>query len=158
MADIRIRTATPDDLDMVLRLDELLFQYDAQYDDTLDFGWTRSEEGIAFFTDRISGTEGVAFIAEHEEHVVGYLCGAITDTYSYRRIKRIAELECMFVQPSCRGKGAGSLLVNAFLDWVRAQDIHDVRIEASAENETAIGFYKRMGFTPYNLILEGRLG
>jgi ribosomal protein S18 acetylase RimI-like enzyme len=39
-----------------------------------------------------------------------------------------------------------------------SQDIHDVRIEASAENDTAISFYKRMGFTPYNLILEGRLG
>lgn len=158
MPDLIIRRATPDDLSMVMRLDELLFQYDAQYDDTLDFGWTRSEEGVAFFTDRVNGTEGVAFVAEHDDHVVGYLCGAITETYSYRRIRQIAELECMFVQPSCRGKGAGSGLVNAFLDWVREQDIHDVRIEASADNETAIAFYKRMGFTPYNLILEGRLG
>jgi GNAT superfamily N-acetyltransferase len=158
MSDILIRPATLDDLEMILRLDRFLFQFDAQYDDTLDFEWTRSEEGVTFFTDRIIGKEGVAFIAEYDNHVVGYLCGAITEANSYRRIKRIAELECMFVQPSTRGKGAGAGLVNAFLDWVRAQDIHDVRIEASAENETAISFYQRMGFTPYNLILEGRLG
>lgn len=158
MSDILIRPATIDDLEMILRLDRLLFQYDAQYDDTLDFEWTRSEEGIGFFTDRITGHEGVAFIAEYDVHVIGYLCGAITEAHSYRRIKRIAELECMFVQPSTRGKGAGSGLVTRFLDWVREQDIHDIRIEASAENETAISFYKRMGFTPYNLILEGRLG
>ena len=158
MSDILIRPATFDDLEMILRLDRLLFQFDAQYDDTLDFEWTRSEEGVGFFTDRITGKEGIAFIAEYDNHVVGYLCGAITEAHSYRRIKRIAELECMFVQPSTRGKGAGAGLVNAFLEWVREQDIHDVRIEASAENETAISFYKRMGFTPYNLILEGRMG
>ena len=158
MSDILIRPATLDDLEMVLRLDRLLFQFDAQYDDTLDFEWTRSEEGVGFFTDRITGKEGIAFIAEYDGHVVGYLCGAITEAHSYRRIKRIAELECMFVQPSTRGKGAGSGLLTRFLEWVREQDIHDIRIEASAENETAISFYKRMGFTPYNLILEGRMG
>lgn len=158
MSDITIRHATIDDLDIMMRLDSLLFRYDAQYDDTLDFGWTFSEEGTQFFTDRATGAEGVAFVAEHDHHVIGYLCGSIVEAYSYRRIKRIAELECMFVQPSTRGKGAGSALVNQFLDWVREQDIHDVRIEASAENDTAISFYKRMGFTPYNLVLEGRLG
>ncbi len=158
MSDILIRPARIEDLDTILRLDSLLFRYDAQYDDTLDFEWTHSEEGMGFFTDRITGKEGMAWVAEYDDHIVGYLCGAVTDAHSYRRIKRIAELECMFVQPSTRGKGAGSGLVNAFLDWVRAQDIHDVRIEASAENDTAISFYQRMGFTPYNLILEGRLG
>jgi RimJ/RimL family protein N-acetyltransferase len=58
----------------------------------------------------------------------------------------------MLVDRDWRGRGAGSALVRAAIDWARGQGLHKLSLEVFAHNEAAIALYRKSGFAE-----EGRL-
>jgi GNAT superfamily N-acetyltransferase len=57
-----------------------------------------------------------------------------------------AHLISMWVDPAARGRGAGSLLVDAVLSWTRTAGGRAVELWAVDGNESAIALYRRKGF------------
>jgi RimJ/RimL family protein N-acetyltransferase len=57
----------------------------------------------------------------------------------------------MLVDRDWRGRGVGSALVRAGIDWARGQGLHKVSLEVFAHNEAGIALYRKSGF-----IEEGR--
>jgi RimJ/RimL family protein N-acetyltransferase len=57
----------------------------------------------------------------------------------------------MLVDRDWRGRGAGSALVRAAIDWARDQGLHKLSLEVFAHNEAAIALYRKCGF-----VEEGR--
>jgi ribosomal protein S18 acetylase RimI-like enzyme len=57
-----------------------------------------------------------------------------------------AELLAIAVDPAARGRGAGTLLVEAFLSEIRRQRQHAAHVVVGAANETAVALYRRNGF------------
>ena len=53
----------------------------------------------------------------------------------------------MLVDRGWRGRGAGSALVRAAIDWARGQGLHKLCLEVFAHNEAAIALYRKSGFT-----------
>jgi ribosomal protein S18 acetylase RimI-like enzyme len=58
-----------------------------------------------------------------------------------------AHLVSMWVAPVHRRLGIGRKLVEAIFDWARAQRARSVQLIVTSNNEAAIEFYKRQGFT-----------
>jgi RimJ/RimL family protein N-acetyltransferase len=58
----------------------------------------------------------------------------------------------MLVDRDWRGRGAGSALVLAAIDWARGQGLHKLSLEVFTHNEAAIALYRKSGFAE-----EGRL-
>jgi RimJ/RimL family protein N-acetyltransferase len=52
----------------------------------------------------------------------------------------------MLVDRDWRGRGAGSALVRAAIDWARGQGLHKLSLEVFAHNEAAIALYRKSGF------------
>jgi ribosomal protein S18 acetylase RimI-like enzyme len=50
------------------------------------------------------------------------------------------------VLPIAQGKGYGKKLIEVFLNRLQSQDIQGVHLIASKNNQSAIGFYKKVGF------------
>ncbi len=50
-------------------------------------------------------------------------------------------LEALFVDPLCHGSGIGKAMVRHALDLFPG-----LRVDVNAQNESAVGFYRRMGF------------
>jgi RimJ/RimL family protein N-acetyltransferase len=57
----------------------------------------------------------------------------------------------MAVARDWRGRGVGSALLQAGIEWARAQRIHKLSLAVFAHNETAIALYRKFGF-----VEEGR--
>ena len=57
-----------------------------------------------------------------------------------------AELLAIAVDPTARGKGAGTLLVDGFLCEMGRRSQDAAHVVVAADNETAIGLYERAGF------------
>ena len=53
----------------------------------------------------------------------------------------------MLVDRDWRGRGAGSALVRAAIDWARGQGLHKLSLEVFVHNEPAIALYRKSGFT-----------
>jgi ribosomal protein S18 acetylase RimI-like enzyme len=51
------------------------------------------------------------------------------------------------VSRECRGRGAGSALVQSAIDWARGQGLHKLCLEVFAHNAAAIALYRKFGFT-----------
>ena len=58
----------------------------------------------------------------------------------------------MMVAADWRGRGVGTALVAAAIEWARAHDLHKLALSVFPHNEAAIALYRKFGF-----VEEGRL-
>ncbi len=74
------------------------------------------------------------FLAEQDQSIVGF---AAVEIYS----KKLAELQCLAVSPSCRRQGVGRALVNHCVEAAREQGVAELMaISASEDLFVACGF------------------
>ena len=156
--DVIIKTATMDDLQKVQELNLKLFEKEyKEYDSLLNLDWTFGRTGTKYYQDRISKEDSCVFIAFVDNKIVGYLCGGLTKAEDYRILPIVAELENTFVLDEFRSKGIGKQLYNKFIEWCKTKNVGKIRVEASAQNELAIKFYRVNNFKDYTLVLEADL-
>ncbi len=154
--NIPIRKATLGDFQAVQKLSQELFLSDMPSDPLLNSQWTYQKEGESYFTKRITGTEGICFVAEFDGAVIGYVTGNIMEVLSWRPVRRL-EMENLIVTVSYRGKRIGEQLAQKLFDWGKHLGMERVTVTAYAINEGGIRFYKRIGFIPDSLLLEKTL-
>jgi len=58
----------------------------------------------------------------------------------------------MMVAAGWRGRGVGSALVAAAIEWARARGLHKLALSVFPDNQAAIALYRKFGF-----VVEGRL-
>ncbi len=155
----KIKPATIEDLKRVQELNLMLFEKEyAEFDSTLNCKWTFGEDGTEYFKTRITEDDGCVFVAYVNDKIIGYLAGGLMNNKEiYRILPNSAELENMFVLDKCRGIGIGSKLYQAFVDWSKSKGVGRLRVDVSAQNAASINFYRKNGFSDYDLILETNL-
>lgn len=150
-----IKNATIDDLQKDQELNLKLFKKEhEEYDPLLNLKWTFGKEGAKYYKNRILKDDGCVLIAIVENEIIGYLCGGIAKAEDYRNLPIIAELENTLVLEKFRSKGIGIQLYDEFIKWCKTKYVGKVRVEASAQNEKAIKFYRVNNFKDHTLILE----
>ena len=77
-------------------------------------------------------------IALYRNKVIGYLCGEIRNGEGH--------LKSVAVEKTYRDKGIGSEMLSRFEDYLSKQEIHEIYLEVSVENEIAIRFYIKRGY------------
>lgn len=151
---IIIRKSKEEDLKAVQELNRQLFIHDKEFDSSLDVKWPLGKTGEEYFQNKINGKNSICFIAEANNEIVGYLVGGIIESCSYREIKKISELENMIIKEDCRGKRIGEKLFKEFVKWSKSKKVERIKVSAYTNNESAIRFYKRIGFDSYSTELE----
>jgi len=111
----------------------------------------RAAEPDSWWAKRIADPHGlsVALGAFHDEALVG----TVTVEFSAKpKTRHKAHLIGMFVLESCRGLGAGALLVNAALQVARVrQGVTVVNLTVTEGNESAIKLYAACGFRSFGV-------
>ena len=154
-AEVRIRTAGPEDVPAIVGLSDALFREDAgSRDPTMNLQWAM-QEGRGYFEDLLADGAAACWVAERAlgGDAVGYLAGRLGEADSLRTV-RAATLESMYVRPEFRRLGVGAELVERCLSWAREREASRASVTAYAANEGAIRFYEREGFSPKNLTLD----
>ncbi len=123
-----------------LRLDALSDSPDA-FRPTLE---EEKEQSDDWWIDVIDSTvehpRGGLWVAEIDGVPVG-MCFARTDTDD-----TVVEIGAMWVRPSARGKGIGSGLLTAALDWAISRGVRHAELWATESNAAAVSLYERYGF------------
>lgn len=110
------------------------YERDAAHDDD---HWAERATGAA------SGDEKYIALAEDAGRVVGMIGAYTPDEASHVR-----HLVSTWVAPEARGRGLGSELVGAVVEWARAAGASEVTLWVVDENRPAIALYERAGFAP----------
>jgi ribosomal protein S18 acetylase RimI-like enzyme len=92
--------------------------------------------------ERWNGESGVGFIAMDQGTACG-IAGSFLDQNDPTR----AHLISMWTAPTHRQRGIGRLLVNDVLSWARGRNARILQLMVTSNNEPAIRFYQRLGFT-----------
>ncbi len=154
---IAIRTAVPEDLAAVQRLNAALFIFEDELgssDHSRKLNWPYATDGAAYFTKCLAGQDGnIAFVAEAQGTVVGYLAACVYER-SWMSLNPIAELSNMFVEPDFRRQGVGGQLMDAFKTWAHQQQARRLKVGAATGNQSALAFYRRHGFHEMETYLE----
>ena len=120
----------------------------ALQDDPRAFGSTHAEESQlsdADWTKRVerwNGENGAGFLAMDKDTACG-IAGSFLDQNDRTR----AHLISMWTAPTHRQRGIGRLLVNEVLNWARGRNARILQLMVTSNNEPAICFYQRLGFT-----------
>jgi len=106
------------------------------------------EQERAFILQRRDGSRGLLLVAEADGRIIG-VAGA--DRKPCRAERHVVVLG-LSVLEAYRGRGLGTQLLGALLDWCREQPgVRRIELSVYARNTVAIALYRKHGFQ-----LEGR--
>ena len=97
---------------------------------------------------------GFAVLAERDGRLAGYAMVAVTPVEetlmpdTWRTGDRVAEVETLVVDPTARGEGLGTALLDRVDEELASEGVADVLIGAIVTNTDAIRLYERRGFRP----------
>ena len=153
--NVIIRTANTNDLRKIQELNNKLFELEFNnFDSSLKVGWPFTEKGESYFKDMIENE--IVFVAIDNSNIIGYLAGTIA-THNSVRLNPISELDNCYVEEEYRRYGIGTLLLNKFKEYCSNKGIEEMKVTASALNVNAIDFYKKNGFTDFEVTLKTKI-
>lgn len=122
--ELRVRELAASDLGPATRIAERCFESDTERPS---------------FSDELGRSVARCWVAEREEHVVGYaLAWIVVDR---------AELMSIAVDPHARGAGVGRALLDHVVARCAAEGATELVLEVRAGNELAIALYEGAGLT-----------
>jgi ribosomal protein S18 acetylase RimI-like enzyme len=139
-------------LELVTPQNAMIFKHvrlQALQDTPMAFSSTYSAESQLTDADWVkrasqwSGDGSTAYFAMDTAIPCGIVGGFLDKDDSTR-----AHLASMWVAPSYRRLGIGRKLVDAIFDWARAHGARTLQLIVTSNNDGAIKFYQRLGFTP----------
>jgi RimJ/RimL family protein N-acetyltransferase len=140
-AKIHVRPARTQDLDAIV---DLFIEVAAEG------RWIGEEPPVdrdrrqRFLAEALDNDQALVLVAELDGHVVGQL-GMDLARYG------VADLG-MLVSAGARGRGVGSALLNAGIEWARGAGAHKIALQVWPHNESALALYEKFGFQREGLL------
>ena len=136
------RTATLDDLPMLLEFEQGIIEFERPFDPTL------APDPINYYDlgELVKSNDVEVMVATIGEEVVGSGYAKIKKSKAYVLPEIHAYLGFMFVKPEHRGKGINQGLTEALIDWAKSRNLKEVRLDVYADNPSAIRAYDKVGF------------
>ncbi len=146
---IQIRKATRDDL-------HLLFQVCGRaYAENFANHW--DGEGLDDYLEKSYGLEAIRndlanadiayFVAWLNKEPAGFMKLKLNSGLSNSSAKSDMEIEKLYFRPKYQGKGIGKKLIDVALKTAQELNKKTIWLAVLEKNESAISFYKKMGFT-----------
>lgn len=140
-----LRIANLDDLPILLEFEQRLIKAERPMDPSIKDG------DISYYdiSEMIKATNSEVFVVELDDEIVASGYAKIMDDHPYLKHAKQGYLGFMFVPEEHRGKGLNKLILNALIEWCKARNVFEIRLDVYDVNKTAIKAYKKSGFKNY---------
>jgi [ribosomal protein S18]-alanine N-acetyltransferase len=126
---VRFRLVARRDIDALFALDQICFRQGIAY--------SKAELQYFLFHPR-----AISVIAENEGGIAGF---AIVELL-LENGRRIGHIVTIDVSPELRRQGVGRQLMDELFDFCRKAKAVLLRLEVAVDNDSALAFYRRLGF------------
>ena len=145
MSKVTYREATEADFPKMMQYYSQLNQHFHRFGYRLPVPENIGEAWLDTFK-RTLGKFSIAFVAEYQGKVVGFLLARIKRLPPYMGGLLVGELSDEWIEPEVRRLGAGAHMCHMALDWLRKQKVHSVEIQVLNGNEASWNMLSAMGF------------
>jgi aminoglycoside 6'-N-acetyltransferase I len=120
--------------------------------------WPETDDGQhadeieRYFRGDVREPAAVLLVEEADGRAIGFAELSIRPYAEGCRSDRVAYLEGWWVAPGGRRQGVGRALVEAAVEWGRAQGCAEMASDAEAENESSAAAHSALGFEEVGLI------
>lgn len=153
-----IRRATPDDLQVVIRLRIALLR---EHEDSPIYGRLRQDaeaRAAHVFASQLTADDQVMFLAERGSDVVGILRCADTAGSPLLVPERYGYISSVYVVPSARRQGVLNALFRAAEGWCRERHLTELRLHNVPDNPMSSGAWTALGFEIVEHLRLRRIG
>jgi ribosomal protein S18 acetylase RimI-like enzyme len=145
-----VRRATSADLPAIGRLGALLVQTHHDFDAKRFIAATRQTASsyASFLGTQLERPDVVVLVAQENAEVIGYAYAGV-EGYDYMSFRGPAgALYDIIVDPACRGRGVGRLLLGEALAFLKSRGVPRVVLMTAEQNEPAQRLFRSAGFRP----------
>jgi GNAT superfamily N-acetyltransferase len=135
---VRVREARSADVEAMVELLGYLFKQEKE------FVPTAAKQRRALEILLAQPTMGRLFVLTRGSRILGMV--SLLFTISTAEGGKVALLEDLVVRPDQRGRGLGTRLLRAAVDWARKEGLMRITLLTDADNVRARGLYLRHGF------------
>ena len=148
---VEIRKAIEAEIETLLSFEKGIVESERPFDDTL------KDDEIHYYDliELIRAKNAEVLVAEVNNEIVGSGYAKTLPAEPYLKYTEYAYLGFMYVKPAFRGLGINQKILHELMNWVRSQNVTEVRLKVYDENTIAKNAYLKAGFKPS--LLEMRL-
>ena len=133
-----VEEAKSSDIEHLIDLLTLLFSQEAEFTPQPEL----QRSGLRMILE--DATIGTIFVLKEDGVIIGMV--SLLWTISTALGGKVAFLEDMIIKPKYRGKGCGTLLVEAAIEHAKKLTCKRITLLTDTHNHAAQHFYKRLGF------------
>lgn len=151
MSEIVIRSATLEDIDILLQFEQGVITAERPYDVTL------REDPITYYDLRklLISDDAAVVVAQENGEVIGSGHATIKQARHYLNHEFYVNLGFMYTSPEHRGKGVNRLIIENLKTWATLKGLAEIRLTVYNDNVSAIQAYEKAGFKKH--IIEMRI-
>lgn len=138
-----VRPASSADLDALIELLRLLFGIEQDF----TFNELRQRQGLQLM---LANDLGIVLVAEKNGRVIGMSTGQLV--ISTAEGGSAVLVEDVVVLHNYQGQGVGKLLMHSIIQWAEENNGSRLQLLADKNNQSAIAFYKSLGWDITDLI------
>ncbi|HEX9826183.1 MAG TPA: GNAT family N-acetyltransferase [Flavobacteriaceae bacterium] len=148
-----VRKATLEDVPVLLEFEQGLIKAERPMDPTIKDG------KISYYdvSEFIKNDDSELYVVEVNHEIVASGYAKIKPDRHYLKHTRQGYLGFMFVPESHRGKGYNKLIIDALIQWCKAQDVSEIRLDVYDVNGSAIRAYEKAGFKKHLITMRMNL-
>ena len=146
-AHVRVREATPRDLEAVIGLRLALLREHPEHPIYGRLRHDASDRARGLFATQLRSPMEVIFLADWDDDVVGVLRCVESIGSPLLDPARYAYVSSAYVRPDARRRGVLRALLRAADRWARARGLDQMRLHNVAGSDSAEGAWSALGFT-----------
>jgi GNAT superfamily N-acetyltransferase len=152
---MRVRAATPRDLDRLAALASLLFAAHGSAGARFALVPGREDE----LRDLLAGfgrdpAHALLVAAAADGNLLGFVLASLVRRAGPFAERERGEIDWLFVREEARRHGAGRQLVGAALAWLAERGVARIEVQVERTNSVGRAFWDAQGFTPAMDVLE----
>ena len=153
MDHIKIRKATPDDLEQLLIFEQFLIKAERPFDPTV------KPDPINYYDLKamLAASHIHVVVGESDSKIIASGYARIDKSKPFLKHDNHAYLGFMYVLPEYRGKGINKMIIDELKKWASGQGLTEFRLEVYYGNDSAIKAYEKIGFLRYSLEMRFNL-
>lgn len=150
---MKVRKATMDDFEELMKLKILSKKEELKYSETLKPLNKTKKYYSKYLKADFNSDHRIIFVAIENEKIIGMIGGKFYKTIPILKHPKKGYISNLYIAKAHRKKGIAKKLISRMLKWFKQNGVPHISLEIHVDNMAAQNLYHKLGFKDYTIKL-----